>query len=150
MSLIEKFMEQREMFETAYESGNWQNLRPFFAENVIYEVSNISFHCEVRGIDNFISGLKRATDGFDKLCKREINVGDYMIAQEGNKVLVHSVVRFARDDSPPIESGLWEIASYEDGLITRMIDVYDPGVAEQFSEWMGSWGEGLDPRYQDS
>jgi len=149
MHLIEKFAEQRDKFEAAYEKGGWEQLRPYFSPDIVYEVSNISFHCKVQGIENFLSGLERATEGFDKKCVREINTGERMIAQEGDNVIVHSHLRFTRDDSPPMETGLWEIATYENGLITRLIDIYDAGCAERFDAWMENWGQGLDPRYQD-
>jgi len=150
MNLIEKFGEQREAFETAYEHGGWNRLGPFFTKDVTYEVMNMPFHCEINGITAFVAGLERATDRFDKLCVREIDVGGHMIAQEGNNVIVHSVLRFTRNGSPPIETGLWELATYKDGLIDRLIDVYDPGASERFSEWMTAWGEDLDPRYEGS
>lgn len=148
MNLIEKFVEQRMVFEAAYSHGIWADLRPYYAADITYEVMNMPFHCEVTSVDKFIAGLARATDGFDKLCTREINVGEHMISQEGDNVLVHSVLRFTRGGSPPLEAGLWEIATYQDGVIKRLVDIYDPGASERFSEWMRSWGRGLDPRYE--
>lgn len=148
MNLVKKFIEQGRAFEKAYKIGNWDQLRPYFAKDMVYEVSNISFHCEVRGVDNILAGFERATSGFDKKCKREINVADHVFAEEGNKVLFHSFIRFTRGDAPPIQSGLWEIATYENDQITRLLDIYDPGCAQEFDQWMASWGQGLDPRYR--
>ena len=147
MDLIEKFIEQAQAFEAAYKHGTWNALRPYFADDVTYEVMNMPFHCEVTTIDRFIAGLIRATDGFDKKCHREIKLGKQKVSQEGNNVLVHTVLRFTRNGSPPIEAGMWEIATYDKGVITRMMDIYDPGASTKFKEWMRDWGEGLDPRY---
>jgi len=146
MSLIEKFVEQRGVFEEAYEKGGWDNLRPYFTPDVSYEVMNMSFHCQLNGIDELIFGLKWSTDRFDKLCTRTVGLNSF-VAEENNTVLVHADIRFSRGDAPVFETGLWEIATYRDGMIERMIDVYDAGEAARFDDWMTKWGVGLDPRY---
>eukprot|EP00439_Symbiodinium_sp_Y106_P088685 s1_g1221.t1 len=146
MSLIEKFVEQRGVFETAYENGGWDELRSYFSQDMSYEVMNMSFHCHLNGIDAFIAGLKWSTDRFDKLCQRTVGLNAF-VAEEGNTVLVHAGIRFSRPNVPTFETGLWEIATYRDGLIERMIDVYDPREAARFDDWMEKWGVGLDPRY---
>jgi len=146
MSLIEKFVEQRGVFEKAYEKGGWDNLRPYFTPDITYEVMNMSFHCQLKGIDEFIHGLKWSTDRFDKLCKRTVGLNAF-VAEEDNRVLVHAGIRFSRDKAPVFETGLWEIATYRDGMIERMIDIYDPREAARFDDWMEKWGVDLDPRY---
>lgn len=146
MSLIEKFVEQRGVFEEAYEKGSWDDLRPYFMPDVSYEVMNMSFHCQLKGIDEFIFGLKWSTDRFDKLCTRTVGLNAF-VAEEDNRVLVHAGIRFSRDGAPTFETGLWEIATYRDGKIERMIDIYDAREAARFDDWMEKWGVGLDPRY---
>jgi hypothetical protein len=147
MQLIEKFVEQRRAFEKAYEDGQWERLRPFFAEDVTYEVMNMPFHCVLKGVDTLIAGLKWSTDRFDQLGDREVGF-DQKISEEGNNVLTHAGIRFSINGSPEIVMKIWEIATYRDGVIERLIDIYDPGDSERFCDWMSEWGEGLDPRYQ--
>lgn len=146
MSLIERFVEQRGVFEEAYENGSWDDLRPYFMPDVSYEVMNMSFHCQLKGIDEFIFGLKWSTDRFDKLCTRTVGLNAF-VAEEDNRVLVHAGIRFSRDGAPTFETGLWEIATYRDGKIERMIDIYDACEAARFDDWMEKFGAGLDPRY---
>ncbi len=146
MSLIRQFIEQRAAFEKTYEDGNWTRLESYFSENLTYEVMNMPFHCVIRGRRSVIAGLRRSIDGFDRLCLRIVGIGA-MVFEEGNNVLVHGGIRFQRGGSPPIESGLWEIATYRDGLIERLIDVYDPGEGAKFERWMAEWGDGLDASY---
>jgi hypothetical protein len=60
MSLIARFVAQRDVFEQAYVNGDWQALAPFFREDVVYEVLNMPFHCVIRGRDAFLAGLPAA------------------------------------------------------------------------------------------
>ena len=122
MDLVKQFVRQGMAFEAAYKDGGWDRLRDFYSPDIVYAVSNMPFHCEINGIDNFLAGFVRATDGFDKKCVREIYVGAFTLVQEDHKVLFHSFIRFTRDDHPPIQSGLWEIAIFENGLITHLTD----------------------------
>tara|TARA_R110002051_G_scaffold3258_1_gene17643 strand:- start:1623 stop:2066 length:444 start_codon:yes stop_codon:yes gene_type:complete len=147
MTLTAKFLAQRIAFEQAYEDGRWERLKPYFTDDMTYEVMNVPFHCVIEGVDAFAAGLKWSTDRFDKLCVREVGF-DRRLAEEGNNVVSHSGIRFTYNGSPPIATRLWEIATFRDGLIDRIIDIYDPGDAERFNDWMAQWGEGLDPRYQ--
>jgi SnoaL-like protein len=146
MSLIQQFIEQRAAFEKTYDDGNWARLEPYFSEDLIYEVINMPFHCVINGRPAVIAGLRRSIERFDKRCRRTVGLGS-MVVQEGNNVLVHGGIRFQRGGSPPVESGLWEVATYRDGRIERLIDIYDPGEGAKFERWMAEWGEGLDASY---
>lgn len=114
MSRFQQFIEQRAAFEKTYDDGNWTRLEPYFSEGFVYEVMNIPFHCVINGRAAVIAGLRRSIEHFDRLCRRTVGLGP-MIFQEGNSVLVHSGIRFQRDDSPPVESCLWKIATYATG-----------------------------------
>jgi ketosteroid isomerase-like protein len=146
MSLIARFIAQHGVFEQAYVNGDWRALAPFFDDDVIYEVMNMPFHCVIRGRDAFLAGLRRSVERFDKHCIRTIGI-DPSIREEGDNVIVYSGMRFERQGAPPVSSRLWEIATYRDGRIARMVDLYDAGAAEEFARWMDDWGEGLDPSY---
>ncbi len=146
MDLIHKFVEQRGAFEAAYENGNWSLLDPFLHEDIIYEVMNMPFHCVVQGRAAVVAGFERSVERFDKLCIRTVGIGS-SVHEEGANVLVHSGIRFERPNCPVLNSSLWEIATYRDGKVARIVDVYDPGTRADFEKWMAEWGEGLDPRY---
>lgn len=146
MSLIPLFMAQRRAFEHAYESDDWTSLAPFLAEEIVYEVHNAPFNCRVSGRDAVIAGFRRSLDGFDRKFTRTVGIGT-QIREEGCNVLVHSGIRFERPGIPAIETRLWEIATYRDDRITRILDIYDPGADAIFAQWMAEWGEGLDPSY---
>lgn len=62
-------------------------------------------------------------------------------------MLVQDTIRYRRGDSPPLEARLWKIASYENGCIVRLIDLYEPGESAKFTEWMMEWGKDLDASY---
>jgi len=146
MSLIPLFVAQRRAFEAAYQDGDWSRLEPFLLEDVVYEVMNMPFHCVVRGRDAVLAGFQRSVERFDKLCIRTVGI-DSKIVEEGDNVLVHSGIRFERPGAPPTSTRLWEVATYRDGVIERIIDIYDPGASEAFEAWMARWGANLDPTY---
>lgn len=146
MSLIRLFGAQRAAFEQAYADGDWGRLEPFFHKDAVYEVANAPFHCVIAGRAAILAGFQRSIERFDKHCERHVGIGS-VVFEEGDNVLVHSGLQFRRGDSPALESKLWEIATYRDGLITRMMDIYDPGDGARFSAWMAQWGDGLDARY---
>ncbi|WP_332771309.1 nuclear transport factor 2 family protein [Phenylobacterium sp.] len=146
VTLIQRFIAQRAAFEAAYVSGDWAPLGVFFHEDITYEVMNMPFHCVIKGRASVLSGLERSVERFDKLCIRTVGI-DSSIQEEGANVLVHSGMRFERDGAPSTSARLWEIATYRDGLIERIIDIYDPGTGAEFERWMAGWGQGLDPSY---
>lgn len=146
MSLRSMFIAQREVFERAYANGDWQALAPFFDEGVVYEVMNMPFHCVIAGRDRFLAGLERSVERFDKRCVRTVGIGS-TLREEGNNVIVYSGMKFEREGAPAVSSRVWEIATYRDGRIVRLVDLYDAGSADDFAHWMDKWGEGLDPRY---
>ncbi|MEW6644391.1 MAG: nuclear transport factor 2 family protein [Pseudomonadota bacterium] len=146
MSLIERFVAQRGVFEQIYVNGDWQALAPFFESDVVYEVMNMPFHCVIRGRDAFFAGMQRSIEGFDKHCIRTMGI-DSRIREEGNNVIVNGGMRFEREGAPPFSCRVWEIATYRGDRIERMVDLYEAGSADDFARWMDAWGEGLDPRY---
>ena len=146
MTLLERFIAQRSVFEKAYETGDWAPLGAFFHDDITYEVMNMPFHCVIKGRDAVLAGFRRSVERFDQLCVRTVGI-DSVVYEEGPNVLVHSGIRFSRDDSPSVSSRLWEIASYRGNLIERLVDIYDPGSCGEFKAWMMRWGEGLDPSY---
>lgn len=146
MSLLPLFVAQRRAFETAYEDGDWSPLEAFFHEDVRYEVLNMPFHCVLEGRGAMLAGIRRSIEGFDKHCRRTVGL-DRVVREEGANVIIHSRMAFERPGAPPTSSRVWEIATYRDGRIARLIDLYDPGAAADYEQWMAAWGQGLDPSY---
>ena len=40
-----------------------------------------------------------------------------------------------------------EVATYRDGRIERLIDIYDRGESIRYERWTAEWGAGLDASY---
>lgn len=148
MSLIARFVAQRAAFEAAYHNDDWHSVGAFFQSDIVYEVMNMPFHCVVSGRSAVLAGLARSIDRFDKQCRRTVGIGS-AVREEGANVLVNTAIRFEREGAPVLEAQLLEVATYRDGLIERIIDVYSPGACAQFAQCMACWGAGLDPRYVD-
>lgn len=146
MTRIQRFVAQRGAFEAAYDSGDWTALGAYFHEDITYEVLNMPFHCVIKGREQVLAGLRLSVERFDKLCIRTVGI-DSSIREEGENVLVHGGIRFERTGAPSTSATLWEIATYRDERIERILDIYDPGCGAEFERWMAAWGQGLDPRY---
>lgn len=146
MTLTEAFVSQRLAFEAAYKTDDWSDLDRFFQEDVVYEVLNSPYHSVVEGRANVLTALRRSVQGFDRKCKRSFG-SDQKFYEEGSNFIVHGTIEYQRGDSPPLQLSLWEIATYRDGRIARLMDIYDPGSKEEVEEWMAKWGHGLDPAY---
>lgn len=146
MSLLSLFAAQRHAFETAYLGGDWSPLGAFFADDITYEVMNMPFHCVLRGRDAVLGGFARSVERFDKLCTRTVGI-DATAREEGGNVLISAGISFGRAGAPTLASRLWEIASYVDGKVVRLIDIYDVPENDRFVRWMDEWGAGLDPTY---
>lgn len=146
MSLLPLFVAQRSAFETAYLKGDWRSLGGFFADDITYEVMNMPFHCVLRGREAVLAGFARSVERFDKLCTRTVGI-DATAHEEGDNVLISAGIRFEREGAPVLTSRLWEIATYIDGKVERLIDIYDAPDNERFVRWMEDWGAGLDPSY---
>lgn len=148
MSILALFVAQRRAFDVAYENGDWRQLGEFFADDITYEVMNMPFHCIVKGRDAVLAGFARSVERFDKLCKRTVGI-DSAISVEGSNVLISAGICFEREGAPALSARLWEIATYVDGKVARLIDIYDLPDNQRFAQWMDQWGHGLDARYVD-
>jgi hypothetical protein len=146
MELAELYRAQRVAFEQTYEDDDWSRMEPYFHDDVVYEVMNVPFNCVVAGRDNVFAAIRRSVTNFDKQCVRELGLNRRAYV-EGSNFLVHSSLSYRRADSPPIELFLWEIATFREGKIARLIDLYDAGSRELLAEWNAKWGEGLDASY---
>ncbi|PCJ72007.1 MAG: hypothetical protein COA62_05500 [Rhodobiaceae bacterium] len=146
MNLLELFIEQRIAFEKSYDDGDWSRLVPYFSEDIQYQVFGAPFHCMINGRNKVIEGIQKSVMNFDKLCEREIrSIG--MPTVEGDTVLAYGELHFRRNDDPPIACKLREIATYKDGFIVRLMDIYDAGADVEYQAWFEKWGNGLDANY---
>ncbi|MGO4714362.1 nuclear transport factor 2 family protein [Bradyrhizobium sp. 2TAF24] len=142
----ERFVSQRQAFEQTYLDDDWTRLAPYFHDDVRYEVMNMPFHCVVERRDAVFAAMRRSVARFDRLCTRTLGY-DATLLEEGDNVFVYGAIKYRRGDSPEMEVRLWEVATYRDGRIVRLIDLYDLGARAVYQSWMAAWGDGLDPSY---
>ena len=147
MNLSKRYADYAIAFEATYIDDDWSRISEFFHPDANYEICNMPFHCTMVGRGAIFSGIKRSCDGFDRKCVRKIGSDDSYVKEEAGKVVVFGHISYQRADSPLSKTKLCQIASFEDGRIKRLIDIYNPGESEKLSLWMEKWGEGLDPSY---
>ena len=146
MNPVKLFIEQRNAFEKAYESDDWQRLAPFLSEEITYRVMGMPFHCAITGRQAVLNAMAKSVANFDRHCKRNI-VSLSTPRQEGNTVITHGELSYSRDNQPAIVSRLYEVAIFDGDHISELIDIYEAGCAETYSSWMAEWGTGLDAAY---
>jgi len=146
MDLISHFIKQRSAFEKSLKDDDWTRLHPYFAEDAIYEVIAMPFHCVLNGRSRILDGFQKSVAGFDRHCNRSV-WDNPKVKVEGNTVIVASGISMQYGNSPVIDTALTEITTFEDGRVVRMIDLYAPDESDKYEVWMQKWGGGLDPSY---
>ena len=146
MDLVSLFLDWAMAFEATYRDDDWRRLERFLAPDVVYEVVGAPFACVVRGRDAVLAAIRRSVDGFDRQCVRAITPGS-MPTQAGDAVTVEGTVSYTRGPSPRLVVAVRETATYADGRIVRIVDVYDPETVARSEAWVAQWGAGLDWSY---
>ena len=134
-------------FEKTFADDNWERLRPYFAQDAVYEVVGGPFPCRIVGCDNIFAGMKKSLDGFDRaLDTREIAVrGEPSV--DGDTIGLRWTVTYTRGASPPGELMGRSEAVVRDGVIVELRDFYDDGDMDGFGDWMGQYAPDIDGAY---
>lgn len=147
MQAIEQaFIEYATAFEFTYADDDWSRLEPFFHEDAVYEVRNMPFHCVLHGRQEIFLGIKRALDSFDRRGQRKIGQDAELIV-ENDRVTIAGFASYQFADTDEITSRLWELVNFRDGRITRIVDLYYLGEAQQLAAWKARNNIGFDMRY---
>jgi len=140
------FIEYATAFELTYVDDNWSRLAPFFHEDAVYEVRNMPFHCTLQGRDSIFAGMRRALDSFDRRGQRHIGQDADLIV-EADRVTVAGYASYRFDHADDITTRLWELISYRENRIARIVDLYHLGEAAQLATWQARNNIGFAMRY---
>jgi hypothetical protein len=146
MEFVERFLAWATAFEETYRDDDWTRLEPFLAPDVVYEIKGAPFACVIHGRAEMLAAIRRSVSGFDRHCVRRI-MPSAMPKQEGDSVVVRGTVGYVRGDSPELLATVTETATYANGLIVRLVDVYDADMVARGTAWFAAWGAGLDWSY---
>lgn len=146
-SVQDVFFEYASAFEETYSDDDWQRLRPFFAEDAVYEVVGGPYACRIEGCDNILAGMKKSLDGLDRnMDERQISLkGSPEV--DGDTIRLQWNVGYKRGDSPVGDLPGRSEATVRDGKIVLLKDIYDDGELVAFGEWQGAHAPDADGSY---
>jgi hypothetical protein len=147
MEIMQQFLAYAGDFERTLIDDDWNRLRPYFADDAIYEVQAESFGCRLAGPAAIFAGMKKSLDGFDrKFAKRDIAVtsGPEISAAE---IRLGWTVVYSRDGLPPFVLRGRSTVRYGGDQIVYLCDTYDPSVADELAAWQRAAGVAIDPSY---
>ena len=146
MSHIARFAEYAQAFELSYLDDDWSRIEPFLDPDIVYEICDVSFACRLVGRDAVLHGIRKALNGFDRRCQRQI-IHIAGPAELGDQVLTYGMATFAHEDAPLLAIRMHETVRYSADRIVQLTDVYDPGMDERVQTWCKHWARDLDPSY---
>lgn len=140
MSNLERFQAYADAFEETYLDDNWQRLEEYFTPDAVYAPGDGT---EAVGRDQVIARLGEGVNGLDRrFDSRALHATPPR--SEGDTVSLSWQLILSKTGAPDLKATGVEHATYTDGAISRLEDVFDEGVAEGVGEWMAAHGDSLD------
>jgi hypothetical protein len=147
MDIIQRFIAYAGDFEKTLHDDDWARVKPYFADDAVYEVKAASFGCKLTGPEAICTGIKKSLDGFDrKFDRRDIEV----IGQpevDGDEMRISWSIVYHKDGLAPYTLAGRSMARYRDGKIAYLADSYDSDVDAKFAAWQRDNGLVLNPSY---
>jgi hypothetical protein len=140
MTNLDQYLAYADAFETTLEDDDWARLMPFFAEDVTYRNAEGDV---LRGRDAAIAYLEASVNGLDRRFDSRAFVGEPIAVAVGDEVRMTFTVRYEKTNLPALILSGTEVASFADGLIQRMDDVFDDAASEGMASWMDRHHEAL-------
>ena len=139
MSNLEQFQAYAAAFEESYADDDWQRLAQYFTADAVYAPGDGT---EQVGRDQVLAQLRDGVNGLDRrFDARELTATPP--TSEGDRVSLSWQLRLSTAGAPDLTATGAEHATYTDGAISRLEDVFDEGTAEGLGEWMAAHGGSL-------
>ena len=143
MSNITRFAAYAAAFEKSFESDDWTGVRPFFAEEAVYETGLEILGGPYEGREAILAYFKVVLDGFDRRFEsREIALIEGPV-EEGQSVRIRGSATYCAAGVPDLVLVLEEIVSFEGETIVRIEDRYDDEMKEEWQTYMDENGDTL-------
>lgn len=139
MSNLERFQAYADAFEQTYADDNWQRLEEYFAPDAVYAPGDGT---EAVGRDQVIARLRDGVNGLDRRFDSRV-LHASPPNSEGDTVSLSWQLTLSKTGSPDLMAMGVEHATYSDGAISRLEDVFDEGVIDGLGGWMAAHGDSL-------
>lgn len=137
MSNVERFQAYANAFEETYADDDWHRLEKYFTADAVYAPGDGT---EAVGRDQVLARLRESVDGLDRrFDSRALHASPP--TSEGDTVSLSWQLTLSKTGAPDLIATGIEHATYTDGAISRLEDVFDEGIAEGVGEWMAAHGD---------
>lgn len=147
MDILQRFIAYAGDFEKTLHDDDWTRVKPYFADDAVYEITQAPFACKLTGPDAICAGIKKSLDGFDrKFERRDVEViGQPEI--EGNEMRIAWSIVYHKEGLAPYHLQGRSMARYRGDKIAYLCDSFGPEVEANFVAWQRENGLELDPSY---
>jgi hypothetical protein len=133
------FFEYAMAFEETYKDDDWERLRPYFADDAVYEVLGGPQACRIEGCDDILAGFKKSVDSLDRrMDERHINlIGEPQI--EGDTIRVDWRASYKLGEAPQGTFVGRSEAIVRDGKIVSLRDIYRDEDMADYIDWQSRY-----------
>ena len=137
MSNIARFAAYAAAFEKSYESDDWALVRPFFAEDAVYDVGvDLFMGTQFRGREAILAYFKAVLDGFDRRFEsRELSLLEGPV-EEGQTVRIRGCATYRAAGVPDLVLVLEEFVTFENDLIVHLEDRYEDEMKQEMDAYL--------------
>jgi len=138
MTIEKIYARYAEDFEKTFIDDDWTRLERYFSEDAIYEVGGEAFE----GRKSVFGKIKQDFDTLDRrMGSRSVELGQR--EHDGSKLAVSYCGTFTRPGCRDLTMSGWEIVTFEDDRIVRLVEDLDPASRRERSSWMAENGRKL-------
>lgn len=131
--LIQRFAAYAQAFEEAYADDNWSRLEPHFAHNAVYLPGDGT---AAIGRDAVLATLRESVNALDRQFehrKLELHSAPKV---ENDLVTLRWRVSYSDDALQDLVISGTELATFYDGAIQRLEDIFDEEAIEALNRWV--------------
>jgi len=140
MSYLEQFQAYAAAFEETYVDNNWPRLEKYFTADAIYAPGDGT---EAVGREQVLAQLREGIDGLDRLFDSRL-LSATPPSVEGDTVTLSWQLILSKADVPDLKVTGVEHATYTDGAISHLEDIFDEGTAKILGGWMNAHEDSLE------
>lgn len=137
MSSLERFQAYADAFEQTLADDNWQRLEEYFTPDASYDPGDGTVAV---GREQVLTRLTDGVNGLDRrFDSRALSASEPKL--DGDTVSLSWQLTLSKDDAPDLVLSGAEHATFKDGAISKMQDVFDEGTGESLTAWMTAHGD---------
>ena len=138
---LELFQAYADAFEETYVDDNWQRLEEYFSADAIYAPGDGT---EAVGRTKVFTRLRAGVDDLDRLFDLR-SLSTTPPSSDEDTISLSWRLTLKKAGTPDLTVTGVEHATYTNGVISHLEDVFDEGTVDGLGKWMAKHGDSLDP-----